>query len=654
MSTFLTKSRIKQALECPTKLYYASKPEIYGNASNNDEFLQALADGGHQVGELAKLIWPGGIEVSERNNQNALKETNEFLNADDVILYEPAISYQNFLVRVDVLVKKNGILNLYEVKAKSFDNTYDWFNKDGSIKPSWMSYLYDVAFQKYVLKKAFPGSTIHGYVVLCDKNHNTQVDGLYRNFEIHKSCGSTLIQVQDSQHIDPNLLNAQNIDDIIEQIWEQKHTIGSKEYNWEDYLEKLSQAYSNQDKITTDLKSICKTCEYRLDKAVVDGSVSGFHECWKANGRLTDDDLNNPLILDLWSYQNKNNRIEEGVLRLEDMDPAILGDINPDPKKTGLQTKERQELQIIKVKSKDGSLYVDKEGLREVMAKVEYPLHMIDFETTAPAIPFHKGTRPYEQIAFQFSHHIIGKEGNVTHANEWINHDPQQFPNFQFVRELKKAVGEKGSVFRYSYHENTILGKIWDQLNASSESDRAELMEWIKTITHRDKKKGRKDNWRGYRDMIDLCDWVKRFYYDPYTMGSNSLKVILPSILKNSHYLKLKYAKPIYGSSEMASLNFKSKSWIINDNFGEMINPYKQLPGINIGELKTRDELDDLYMDHEELDDGGAAMTAYNYMQFRGMKHEERKAILKALLQYCELDTLAMVMLWEGLSDLLN
>ena len=49
---YLTKSRFKLALECPTKLYYTGKPE-YANTNNENEFLAMLADGGFQVGELA-------------------------------------------------------------------------------------------------------------------------------------------------------------------------------------------------------------------------------------------------------------------------------------------------------------------------------------------------------------------------------------------------------------------------------------------------------------------------------------------------------------------------------------------------------------------------------------------------------------------------
>jgi hypothetical protein len=56
----------------------------------------------------------------------------------------------------------------------------------------------------------------------------------------------------------------------------------------------------------------------------------------------------------------------------------------------------------------------------------------------------------------------------------------------------------------------------------------------------------------------------------------------------------------------------------------------------------------------EEPKDGGAAMTAYARMQFEEMTNYEHEEIRKALLKYCELDTMAMVMIYEGWKDLLN
>jgi hypothetical protein len=61
--------------------------------------------------------------------------------------------------------------------------------------------------------------------------------------------------------------------------------------------------------------------------------------------------------------------------------------------------------------------------------------------------------------------------------------------------------------------------------------------------------------------------------------------------------------------------------------------------------------LDSSLLDEDSsIAEGGAAMTAYARMQFTEMSGEERDKVIKALLKYCELDTFAMVLVWEGLA----
>lgn len=54
---YLTKSKFQLAMECPTKLFYSGKPE-YSNLKSEDAFLQALAECGFQVAEVAKAYYP--------------------------------------------------------------------------------------------------------------------------------------------------------------------------------------------------------------------------------------------------------------------------------------------------------------------------------------------------------------------------------------------------------------------------------------------------------------------------------------------------------------------------------------------------------------------------------------------------------------------
>ena len=98
---YLTKSRFKLAVECPTKLFYTGK-DSYRNLLAEDSFMQALAEGGFQVGRMATMRYPNGIEVTERSNTRALARTQELLSShDNIVLFEPAFAHEGLLVRVD-------------------------------------------------------------------------------------------------------------------------------------------------------------------------------------------------------------------------------------------------------------------------------------------------------------------------------------------------------------------------------------------------------------------------------------------------------------------------------------------------------------------------------------------------------------------------
>jgi hypothetical protein len=313
-----------------------------------------------------------------------------------------------------------------------------------------------------------------------------------------------------------------------------------------------------------------------------------------------------------------------------------------------LTTSHRQWLQIEKEVNNDNTLYVDVEGLKDEMNKWTFPLHFIDFETSAVALPFNKGLKPYEQIAFQFSHHIYYKNGNIEHANEYINNEVGVFPNFEFLRALKNALGDdNGTIFKYSNHENTILNAIYAQLIDSDEEDKEELIKFIHNISH--SKSDSTVKWNGNRDMVDLCDVEKRYYYNPLTKGSNSIKAILPASLSSSKFLQEKYSKPL-NQINVSSKNFpKNHIWLEIEN-GIVKSPYKMLPSLFDG--WSEDQLENTLSEIEDITNGGAALTAYSKLQYTDMEQNEINELTSALLKYCELDTLAMVMIFEHFKEL--
>jgi hypothetical protein len=143
--------------------------------------------------------------------------------------------------------------------------------------------------------------------------------------------------------------------------------------------------------------------------------------------------------------------------------------------------------------------------------------------------------------------------------------------------------------------------------------------------------------------MVDMFELVKRYFYHPDMGGSNSIKDVLPAVLNASKALQDKYAQPVYGTKQIPSHNYRDMVWVEYDNDGRVVNPYKLLPPIDHG---SREDLDRLY-DKEHIAEGGAAMIAWSRTQYTEMGAEERDQITQALLKYCELDTLAMVLIWE-------
>jgi len=183
----LTKSRFKLGLECPNKLYYTKKKE-YADTKVSDTFLEALAEGGFQVEELARMHYPYGIliEGNDWDYQLLWEQTQELLKQENVIIYEAAFLIDGLFIRTDVLVKQGNNIELIEVKAKSFtpDDENLFIGKRGGMVSGWKSYLFDIAFQKYVIQLCFPQWKIQSYIMMADKSKKASINGLNQLFRI--------------------------------------------------------------------------------------------------------------------------------------------------------------------------------------------------------------------------------------------------------------------------------------------------------------------------------------------------------------------------------------------------------------------------------------------------------------------------------------
>lgn len=704
---YLTKSRFKLALECPTKLFFATESNGYFDKNKNNEFLQALADGGNQVGELAKFKYdldPVGnaITVETLQYEDAVTQTNAKLNLPGqvrVVVAEAALLHAPFFVRVDILIKDKvqKTIDIIEVKSKSVSDeivSARFKNASNEYDKKWLPYLYDVTFQAEVARLVFPGYTIRPKLLLIDAQTPCDKDCLHQLFpiviETNKETGLSRIKIKTPSHLTERdigtlkFLREVDVSDIVDDLRRQPidNAAHIPDQFRKDLITFMNWAGEIQIHGKHEFHGIsknCRSCQYRAPAE--EELHSGIHECWESalkQGLLAGDlkrlDRTVPLSVDLWGGGSGSRSFADVVLK---QSRAYLSDIQEDdirPKTKyggkGMPPFARRMAQIDAAKDQSSTTYVLDENRLNEMDSWEWPLHMIDFETSAPALPFFKNMRPYQTLAFQFSHHIMDKldDGriNIRHANQWISTQAGFFPSIEFVRQLRKALmpsGElKGTVFRYHNHENSVLRelrKTISDLGMALVPDGQELVSFIDLIT---KSTGEESDifgpFEGKKSMVDLHRLVQEGYFSAKSGGSISLKFVLPAILHDATEVADIYRKPkAYGVDlPIKSLNFQDPEGHIWLQAQKGNDPYKTLPSI----FGTEHELLNVMLlriagsddDEGTINQGGLAMTAYNFTQFSTLTTQERQSIERALLRYCELDTLAMVMLVQGLMSL--
>ena len=649
MPRYLTKSRFKLAVECPTKLYYTGKTD-YANLKNDNDFLKALADGGFQVGELAKLMYPGGQEIEFNGNfQAAIEQTKEFLKQENVTLYEAALNFENYFVLVDLLVKKGNSIELIEVKAKSYNSEEkkEFRNEEGKINSKMLPYLQDIAFQTYVAQKAFPEFEYTSHLMLSDKSKKCSVYNLNQHFKIFKDEKKrTRIEVTpnlQTADLGDSILTTENVDTYVDEILNTALTGPGFDGRFEDLIKTWSVSYEKDQKIRPNIRNgtHCKNCEFKKSSTNPD-LKSGFLECWQEVTHRTVEEIERGTVADIYDFRSKASLIEKGKYLFEDIEKE---DLKVEDSVGEIKLNQRQWMQVSGEIPEGGDFYFNKELASKEMDQWIYPLHFIDFETSRTAIPFFKGQKPYSNVAFQFSHHIVHEDQRVEHKSQYLETRCGVHPNYGFVRALKDSLGDIGTIFMWTPHENTTLNSISDELleDEDAPSDADELKRFILDVTT--VKKDKKVIREGSRKMYDLCALAKKVYFHKDTGGSSSIKKVLPSVLKTSKFLQEKYSQPLLKSNN-ESLNFEQMIWwTLKDH--EVINPYQLLPPV----FKDIDaeSIEILEFDTDlNISEGGSATIAYGRLQFSELNQEVRNSVEHSLLRYCELDTLAMVMIFEA------
>jgi hypothetical protein len=589
---------------------------------------------------LAQSYYPGGVAVDTLDKDEAVRLTSELLKRDEVVIFEGAFRFDNLFIRADIVRKKGKLLELIEVKAKSFDSTEEFamWNKRAFKKgvyemtASFQSYVMDLAFQTFVIKKALPEMSVRSFLMMADKSKISTVDGLNQHFKIARGQdGRTKVQVNGAlkpEQLGQAILEKLDLTTEIQQIF--SHVQFKFGPTFTQLVSHLAELALRGGLGESEHGVACKSCEFRVKES--EGVRSGFKQCWTEKGLKPLDIDQRPMIFEIWDFRQSDQMISENIFFADQLSAEIIKLSPREDGAAGLSRTERQMVQIEHCQGLQKGEYVRAKELKQEMSVLKYPLHFIDFETNMVAIPFHKNQRPYEQMAFQFSHHMLHTDGHLEHRTEYLDDRIGVFPNFDFVRALKKALEkDDGAILRFAAHENTVLNQIRGQLLRSGEPDARELIRWIESITT--PPNNQKGEWTPTRQFVDMCEMTKRLFWLPDMGGSNSIKKVLPAVLNAAGpRLKLKFPE-----------------WIqFDQKTGRIADPYKLLPPIfsdfDAAELA---KVEEFLVGDGSLADGGAAMIAWARMQFTEMSLVERKALREALLRYCRLDTLAMVMIWE-------
>ena len=156
-----------------------------------------------------------------------------------------------------------------------------------------------------------------------------------------------------------------------------------------------------------------------------------------------------------------------------------------------------------------GKSFIDHENIKAFLETLSYPLYFLDFETMQMAIPEFKGTRPFQQIPFQYSLHIKEQKESVCQHKEFLAKSDGNDPRRALAEQLCKDIPK--DVCTLAFHKSTecnIIKKLAE--------DFPDLAGHLMSICE---------------NIKDLLDPFKAGYYYVPAMGKSfSIKSVLPAL----------------------------------------------------------------------------------------------------------------------------
>ena len=179
------------------------------------------------------------------------------------------------------------------------------------------------------------------------------------------------------------------------------------------------------------------------------------------------------------------------------------------PEDFGLSAKQTEFVEFYKT----SETVIDKTGIAEKLAELEYPLYFLDYETVNPSIPQIKGMKPVQQITFQHSLHIKETAESESVHREFLSDGSCEAPR-AVAQNLRDVIGDEGSVVvwfeRFEKTRNKEMGELYPEFETFFENLNERTFDLYKIFS-------------------------KGFYRDP-KFKSNSIKDVLPVLVPDLSY----------------------------------------------------------------------------------------------------------------------
>lgn len=220
-----------------------------------------------------------------------------------------------------------------------------------------------------------------------------------------------------------------------------------------------------------------------------------------------------------------------------------------------------------KVWPEDTAPVIQHEEIKQFLGDLKYPLYFLDYETLMSLVPYFDGQRPYQQVPFQYSLHILQSPDAELEQREYLHRDDSD-PSRPLTKQLISDIGDTGTVLvwyeAFEKARNSELGDMFPEYKGAMEAINARVVDLI-------------------------LPFKNKWYDDPRFEGSASIKQVLPVLCPDLSYKAL------------------------------------------------------------GIQEGGSAQRLWMEAVLDGKRDDQKEKILNDLVEYCGLDTLAMVEIYRRL-----